>query len=81
MIARVPTLSVARFTNRQRAAGTRRVHHCGHARAPRAGTTGMPGRADLQEKRGRECPAVPAKYRLGTSMARRGSTVRVRQRA
>jgi hypothetical protein len=47
------------FHNRQRAAGTRRVHQPDHARAC-AGTTAIPRRRDLQEKRDRECPVVPA---------------------
>ena len=62
-IARVLRGSVACLRNRQRAAGTRRVHQLGHARA-RAGTQDTPRRADLQEKRDRECPAVPASTAL-----------------
>jgi hypothetical protein len=45
--------------SRQRAAGTRRVHQPGHARA-RLDTADTPQSADLQEKRDRECPAVYA---------------------
>jgi hypothetical protein len=66
--------------NRQHGAGTRRVHQIVHTRA-RAGTIDT-----LWEARfaGETCPRVPGRvrrYRLGTSMVRRGSTVRVRQRA
>jgi hypothetical protein len=39
--------------NRQRAAGTRRVHQREYARSP-AGTAGAPQTADLQDKRVRE---------------------------
>ena len=45
--------------NSKPAAGTRRVHEPGHARA-RAGTADKPRRADLQEKRNRKGPVVPA---------------------
>ncbi len=50
---------VVRLRDCKRTAGTRRVHQLGHARA-RAGIGGTTRRADLQEKRGRACPAVPA---------------------
>jgi hypothetical protein len=73
-------LSVLCCENRQRTAGTRRVHQLGHARA-RAGTADTPSTSHLQEKRDRECPAVYASTAWETSMVRRGSTVRVRQRA
>jgi hypothetical protein len=45
--------SVVRFENRQRAAGTRRVHQREHARS-RAGTADTFRMADLQDKRVRE---------------------------
>jgi hypothetical protein len=64
--------------HRQRAAGTRRVHQIEYARA-RESTTDTPRRAGLQETRDRGCPAVPAN--TSSSMVRRGSAVRVRQRA
>jgi hypothetical protein len=70
-----PVLSILRCENRQQAVGTRRVHQPGHGRA-RAGTAGTPLTADLQDKRVRDCPRVYA-----VTMVRRGSTVRVRQRA
>ena len=51
---------VVRLENRQQFAGTRRVQQVGHARAP-AGTADTPRKRDLQEKRDRWCPAVPAR--------------------
>ena len=46
---------IAGFAIRQQGAGTRRVHQPERAR-PRAGTPDTPPRADLQDKRIRECP-------------------------
>ena len=71
---------VACFVNRQQLAGTRRVQEVEHARA-RAGIDPTRASRDLQEERGRGCPAVSASTDSRTSMVRRGSTVRVRQRA
>ena len=68
------------FDQRTTRAGTRRVHQFGHARAS-AGRADTARGLDLQEKHGRECPGVDAIAAPVTSMVRRGSTVRARQRA
>jgi hypothetical protein len=54
---------VACLPNLQRTAGTRRVQQRGKARV-RAGTTTLFHSADLQGKRGRACPPVPARPTL-----------------
>ena len=56
-----PSTSVVCFANRQRTAGTRRVHEVGNART-RAGTSDRRRPLDLQGKRGRyarSCAPIP----------------------
>ena len=68
-----------RFENRQHTAGTRRVHRLGtrgHARALRTHLKLPICRKNVITDAG-----CVRQYRPGTSMVRRGSTVRVRQRA
>jgi hypothetical protein len=52
-------LTVACFENRQRFAGTRRVHQTEHKRE-RAGMADTQRSADLEDKRARRCPRVDA---------------------
>src|SRR5215208_4699678 len=67
------------FANRQHTPGTRRVRQPERVRSP-AGTGDTRRRTDLQDKRAPLMTARVRGYRFRTSMVRRGSTVRVRQR-